>query len=149
MKKIPTFEELSARPIEDLCAIYQQLFKTKEVTAQNPAYIARKIFYKLQMKQDGGLSPEAEKELNTLIIQYDPINNKTLRSKTSDSQKSQWDSRLPIPGSVITKIYKGKTYQVNVLEHGFEYEGKRYKTLSRIARVIAGTHWNGFLFFGL
>ncbi|QYU71148.1 DUF2924 domain-containing protein [Leptolyngbya sp. 15MV] len=38
---------------------------------------------------------------------------------------------------------------VTVLPHGFEYEGKTYRSLSAVATAITGSHWNGFLFFGL
>jgi hypothetical protein len=50
---------------------------------------------------------------------------------------------------VITKEYKGTNYEVKVLEKGFEYKGKIYKTLSAIAKEVTGAHWNGYLFFNL
>ena len=31
----------------------------------------------------------------------------------------------------------------------FEYEGRRYKSLSAVARHITGTQWSGPAFFGL
>jgi hypothetical protein len=37
-----------------------------------------------------------------------------------------------------------------VLDGGaFEYRGRRYRSLSAIAKAITGAHWNGRLFFGL
>ena len=36
-----------------------------------------------------------------------------------------------------------------MLDDGFEYQGRRYKSLSAIARAITGTRWNGPLFWGL
>lgn len=39
--------------------------------------------------------------------------------------------------------------RVTVLENGFEYEGKVYRSLTAIANVVTGSHWNGFGFFGL
>ena len=59
------------------------------------------------------------------------------------------DSRLPMPGSVITKDYKGKRITVQVLEDGFEYDGCVYKSLSAVAKAVTGSHWNGLLFFHL
>jgi hypothetical protein len=53
---------------------------------------------------------------------------------------------LPIPGAIIKKEYKGRIYDVKVLENSFEYEGKIYKTLSAVAKAITGAHWNGYLF---
>lgn len=57
------------------------------------------------------------------------------------------DTRLPIPGAIIRKEYKGQILEVKVLEKGFEYLGKTYRTLSAVAKVVTGDHWNGYLFF--
>ena len=38
---------------------------------------------------------------------------------------------------------------VKVLDDGFEYESRCYRSLSAIARQVTGTRWNGLLFFGL
>ena len=54
-----------------------------------------------------------------------------------------------MPGSVIVKDHRGKTIVVRVLDDGFEYDGRRFASLSAIAKEITGTKWNGFLFFGL
>ena len=59
------------------------------------------------------------------------------------------DPRVPPAGTVLRRVFDGKTYEVTVCAEGFEYEGRRYKSLSAIATEIAGTRWNGFLFFGL
>ena len=80
------------------------------------------------------------------------INNRLLRKvKNPNGSKAEAsrDRRLPIPGSMVTKIYKGNSLKVKVLEKGFEYEGKHYRTLSQVANVVTGNHWNGFLFFNL
>jgi Protein of unknown function (DUF2924) len=36
-----------------------------------------------------------------------------------------------------------------VLDDGFEYQGRPYRSLSAIARAITCTRWNGLIFFGL
>jgi hypothetical protein len=59
------------------------------------------------------------------------------------------DNRLPMAGTLVTRDFKGRTYIVKVLDDGFEYEGRQYRSLSAIAGEITGTRWNGFLFFGL
>ena len=38
---------------------------------------------------------------------------------------------------------------VKVLEDGFECDGRHFKSLSAVAREIAGTRWNGYTFFAL
>ena len=59
------------------------------------------------------------------------------------------DSRLPAPGSIITKTYRGKTIEVKVLEYGFECQGKIYKSISRVAMEIIKRPISGYVFFGL
>ena len=59
------------------------------------------------------------------------------------------DNRLPVPGSIITKTYRGKTIEVKVLENGFEYEGKVFKSISRVAMTIVKRQISGYVFFGL
>lgn len=59
------------------------------------------------------------------------------------------DARLPRPGGVLTRTFQGKEIKVQVLDAGFGYEGKTWRSLSAIAKAVTGTSWNGFLFFGL
>jgi hypothetical protein len=54
-----------------------------------------------------------------------------------------------MPGTLLTRKYKGETIQVKVCQDGFEFEGERFKSLSAVAKRVTGTHWNGFHFFGL
>lgn len=59
------------------------------------------------------------------------------------------DARLPMPGALLTRQYRGRTIQVRVLRNGFDHEGTVYRSLSAVAQAITGAHWNGYLFFGL
>lgn len=59
------------------------------------------------------------------------------------------DRRLPAVGTVITKTYHGQTIEVKVLENGFEYQGKLYKSISRVAMEIVKRPISGYVFFGL
>ena len=59
------------------------------------------------------------------------------------------DNRLPTQGSIITKTYRGKTIEIKVLENGFEYEGKVFKSISRVAMTIVKRPISGYVFFGL
>ena len=135
---------------EELLKRYNELYG-ENATGTHKTYLWRKIAYKLQEQEHGSLSAKAKERLKALIEEYDPINNKALRpDKPMVSQgASVKDKRLPIPGTMITKEYKGAKYQVKMLEKGFEYNGKIYKTLSAIAKEITGAHWNGYLFFNL
>ena len=54
-----------------------------------------------------------------------------------------------MPGTLITRTYKGRTLVVEVLDHGFSYDGQIYRSLTSVARAITGSHWNGYHFFQL
>jgi Protein of unknown function (DUF2924) len=58
-------------------------------------------------------------------------------------------SLSPQPGTVLVRDWGGVTHQVKVLEDAILFRGKRYKSLSEVARVITGSRWSGPLFFGL
>jgi hypothetical protein len=65
------------------------------------------------------------------------------------ARRPRRDLRLPEAGTTIERRYQGKAVCVKVLKDGFEYDGKRYESLSSIALSVTGTRWNGFSFFGL
>ena len=52
-------------------------------------------------------------------------------------------------GTTLVRQWRGHTHTVLVHEGGFEYEGRRYRSLTVIAQRITGTHWSGPLFFGV
>jgi hypothetical protein len=136
---------------EELLTKYIEVFDGQRPSINNAEYLRKKISYRIQEIAHGGLSNAAKTSLQQLITVYDPINNRLLR-KMKDKEsgvKIRRDRRLPIPGSIITKIYKGTVIKVKVLEKGFEYDDKIYRTLSRVANAITGDHWNGYLFFSL
>jgi hypothetical protein len=70
-------------------------------------------------------------------------------SPRSEGQPARRDIRLPKPGDVLSRCYKGRAITVRVLDSGFEYEGRRFRSLSAIAKAVTGAHWNGLLFFGI
>jgi DUF2924 family protein len=66
-----------------------------------------------------------------------------------DRTRPPKDSRLPTPGTLLTRRLGDRQIVVKVPADGFEYESHRYRSLSAIAREATGTRWNGLLFFGL
>lgn len=147
--KLAEIMTLKHNSLEELKRKYVELFG-EEPTSNNTIYLWRKIAHRLQELEHGPLSEAANNRIYTLIQQFDPINNKALRPLNDKrAQIKKRDMRLPIPGTVITKEYKGQTIEVHVLDGGFEFKGKAYKSLTAIAKEITGAHWNGFLFFNL
>jgi len=146
---------LKNAPLPELQNKYKELFDTKEIPCDNKVYLLKRIAYKLQEVKHGGLSEAVKIRISGLMAKYDPVNNKALRPQVTSAGKEVnslpfvRDKRLPIPGTVITKKYKGQVIQVKVLEKGFEYNNMYYKSLSALSYEITGAHWNGYDFFGL
>ena len=147
LSRVMAIKDLS---LKELQAEYEKLFDGKKPPTNNKVYIWKRIAFRIQELAYGGLSDEAREKLQSLIKEYDPINHKVSSSTPEVAKKKEGrDRRLPIPGTILTKEYKGTKYEVKALEKGFEFKNKSYKSLTAIAKEITGAHWNGFLFFGL
>jgi len=63
-----------------------------------------------------------------------------VHSRTSTGTlNSPRDPRLPLPGTLLVREFRDKTIVVKVLDEGFEYDNRRYKSLSAIARKVTGS----------
>ena len=150
--QIATFKNASLTELQNK---YKELFNSQETPCDNKTYLLKRVAYKLQEANYGGLSDAAKTKIDELMAKYDPVNNKALRPQVTSAGKEVRslpfirDKRLPIPGTVFTKKYKGQIIQIKVLEKGFEYNNTFYKSLSSLAYEVTGAHWNGYDFFGL
>lgn len=85
------------------------------------------------------LSPGVQRKINKLVEQYD------------QKQKIDKDNKVLsiADGTRLIREFKGRKYSVTVIQNGYEYNGKKYKSLTAIANEITGTRWNGKKFFGV
>ncbi len=136
---------------------YSEVFGEPTRSGNKPQLI-KKIAWRLQAQAEGGLSERARRRAEQLArdadIRLTPPRetagpNGTGRTRTAPLPTSTGDDRLPPPGTLITRRYKGRTLEVTVLEHGFEHEGEVYHSLSAAAKAITGSHCNGYLWFRL
>ena len=95
------------------------------------------IGYKLQEQRRGGISRSTRMLLRQVA------------SRKGEKADNKPMPRKLTPGTRLVRDWHGVGHTVVVLDDGFEYEGKRWKTLTAVARAITGAHWNGPLFFGL
>ena len=146
---------LGKMTVAELRIRYAEVFG-ESTTSRHKQFLIRRILWRLQANEEGGLSERARRRAKELAADSD-VRLTAPRTKTatptepvkaSPIQISQ-DDRLPMPGAVITRRYKGETIEVRVLPKGFEYEGEVYRSLSAVARKVTGTHWNGYHFFKL
>ncbi len=113
--------------------------------------LIRRIAWRLQVSAEGDIGRQARKragqlaDLSWLRLTAPPSWEPSPVQRTPRPR----DHRLPAPGTVLRRTYKGHPVEVQVLYRGFEYQGRRYGTLSGVARAVTGAHWNGYLFFGL
>lgn len=128
---------------------YQELFGQAS-HSNHKDYLFRRIAWRMQALAQGGLSERARLFAQQITQDADlrlcPP-NKLLQAQPL--RVASADPRLPVPGTLLVKRYKKDTISVTVLEHGFQYGERIYKSLSAIARAVTGTQWNGYSFFGL
>ena len=118
-------------------------------------YLVKRIAWRLQAQEAGDLSERARRRAEELANDADlrttapKVKVDQVAITTTASVAFDHDSRLPMPGAILRRPYKGREIVVRVLPRGFEYEGEVYRTLSAVARAVTGTHWNGYHFFNL
>jgi hypothetical protein len=100
--------------------------------------LTRAVAYRIQEQIYGGLKPSTRR----LLIHL------------ADEARSGRPPRLePVAaasaGSVLMREWHGVTHEVRVLDRGVLYRRKRYRSLTEVAKLITGAHWNGPQFFGL
>ena len=153
---IRSIEELASSKIPALKKRYRELFG-EESKSSNKQFLFRRIAWRLQANADGDLSERARSRIGVIADDRDlrvraPKEFMTLPESgfgSIDRRGLPKDYRLPGPGTLLTRRVGDKQVVVKVLTDGFEYESRRYRSLSAIAREITGTRWNGLLFFGL
>jgi len=117
---------------------WQQLYRATPPTRLSRDLLVRGIAYLVQECAMGGLSA-------TTI--------RRLRSLAASSERSRGIGDASVislrPGTKLAREWHQKVHTVSVLDDGFEYQGERYSSLSRIARRITGVSWSGPRFFGI
>jgi AraC-like DNA-binding protein len=141
--------------VSQLARRFEEVFG-EQCRSRHRRYLIRRIAWRLQANSEGGLTERARRGAEKLPAEAEmrvtPPRARTPKAGAPpDTTKTQpaRDPRLPPPGNWIERDYKGTMIRVLVVADGFEYEGRRYRSLSAIAKAITGSHINGFLFFRL
>lgn len=150
-KEVASLQKMTTGELRDR---YAEVFG-EEPRSRHKAYLIRKIAWRMQANAEGNLSERARRRAAELAVDADvrttAPRGKIVRQaiRQSTQRVADADPRLPSPGTALTRKYKGRTIEVRVLSEGFEYDGKRYKSLTAVAKIITGSHCNGFRFFNL
>jgi hypothetical protein len=149
-------EQLRRATVSELQARYRELFGQPS-RSNHKQFLFRRIAWRLQALAYGDLAEQARERVLAIAQDADlrikapqhlvgtsqQVLQPTLRSRRRVGR----DERLPAPGTTLRREFQGETIVVQVLEHGFQYQDRFYKSLSAIARQVTGTHWNGYAFF--
>jgi len=153
-KEIAGLERMT---VGELRTRYAEVFG-ETTNAHHKQWLTRRIIWRIQAVAEGDLSERARHRARELANDADlrvsaPKTLQAANSSTANHTKATvriaTGRRLPMPGTIITREYKGRMLQVRVLKRGFEFEGETYKSLSAVAKKITGSHCNGYLFFRL
>ena len=103
----------------------------------------------LQAKRLGGLSATTRKVL-LRAHQVAGAQKRSVLDADADAFVPHKPARSAlVSGSRLLREWNGRKHVVDVVENGFVFDGKTYRSLSAIARRITGAHWSGPRFFGL
>lgn len=149
-------EQLRRATVGELRAKYLDLFGQPS-RSHHKQFLFRRIAWRLQALAYGELSEQARQRALAMAQDVDlrikaPVclvgtPQQVLQPTLTSRRKAGRDERLPGPGSVLRREFKGQLVVVQVLPEGFQYQDRYYKSLSAIARQVTGTAWNGFEFF--
>ncbi|MBF0188472.1 MAG: DUF2924 domain-containing protein [Magnetococcales bacterium] len=138
-KVLKQITEIKTMTMAELRDRWRTLYETTP-PPYNKAFLVRRLIYRVQELACGGLSEE-------------------IRQRMEDSSGNGKDPNLQTPltssgenmltGTTLIREWKGVDHCVTVLDDGFEYQGRRFNSLSAVARSITGTRWNGKVFFGI
>jgi hypothetical protein len=131
-------QELPHLPKPKLLALWQEMFAKPAHPRLRRNLMIPILAYRLQEQAYGGLKPSTRKRLQKLATQLEQ--NQKAPLALAPQLKA---------GTRLLRQWQGEMHEVLVVDEGFEYRGKRYESLSEIARQVTGTRWSGPLFFGL
>jgi Protein of unknown function (DUF2924) len=133
-KQIAGLADLSAQQLRDE---WRRLYRGQPPRLSRDLLI-RTLAFRLQELVYGGLSKATQRKLAALT--------RDLRVKGSVVVTPDLALR---PGARLVREWRGRTHTVVVTEEGFEYAGKVFPSLTKIAHAVTGAHWSGPRFFGL
>jgi hypothetical protein len=130
---------LKTMSVKELKAEWQKLFAAPAPN-NSRSFLEGRLAYRIQELTYGGPDKQTRRLLDMLADEVEG----TLTRKAQIA-----DPRNPVVGTKLIRDWDGVAHTVTVLKEGFEWDGRRYKSLSAVARTITGTRWNGYRFFGL
>jgi hypothetical protein len=151
-------EKLRWASLSALREKHREVFQ-EETGCRHRQHLFRRIAWRLQALAEGDLTERARQRAAQIARDADvrmvaprdflSAGRQRIEATAGDRDRRPTDRRLPLPGTLLTRAWKGRTILVEVLAKGFRYENQHFTSLSAIAVAVTGTRWNGLAFFGL
>ena len=151
-------EKLRRATLSQLREKHRELFQ-EDTRSRHREHLFRRLAWRLQALAEGDLPERARHRARQIARDADlrivaprdffTVAGRPVRITRSGRTAGEPDSRLPLPGVLLSRRWKDQNVLVEVLEDGFRYQNRHYRSLSAIAREITGTSWNGLAFFGV
>jgi hypothetical protein len=132
-----TIRELADLPRPGLTERWRQLYRAEAPKGISRPLLTRAVAYGMQVKCYGGLKPAVRRQLR-----------KVADGDSARAAENLNSARI-VPGMRLIREWNGSSHVVEVVDGGFVWNGKRYGSLSAVARAITGARWSGPRFFGL
>ena len=137
----PVETRLAALPLMkrlELCEVWKEIFHSEPSSRLRRDLMIRILAYRIQEQAFVPLSARARERLRQLNRAFEEGNDSAVTCVPQIR-----------PGTRLVRQWGDQVHLVNVQSTGYEYQGTRYRSLSKIARLITGTRWSGPLFFGI
>lgn len=165
-------ESLRAKPRDELVERWARVHGTAPPGTVRTELLVWSAAHDLQIKRTAGLSVSSRRLLKAAVAEVEASCRRLKRERQNtpavadvaptavedldDSVSSGGPRpqrlkgrRTPLPGARLLRDWNGRTHIVDVIDGGFVFEARVYRSLSAIARQITGAHWSGPRFFGL
>ena len=137
-------EALESLDLDLLRKRWRSLMGRPAPTHLSKGLLIRILAYRHQINALGDLDRStcaALQEASGETVAAETPNSRSLRSRSSAVSLK--------PGTLLAREYGRVMHRVMVMEEGYSWNGKAFRSLSEVALGITGTKWNGPRFFGL
>ena len=141
-------QQLQKMDSGELAVKYEELFGAAP-RRRHKEWLRRRIAWELQARELGGLTDDDQTRIQALATEHDPFSREVTKPRRKGQPTQKARTVRPRLGTFIEREYRGVTHEITVVEDGFLYLGQTYRSLTALAKLITGAHWNGPLFFGL
>src|SRR6202521_2455837 len=129
---------LSKLGIDELRERWKEMYGKAPSKEIGRSFLTRAIAYRLQERAYGGLKAATRR----LLVRFADETATGSSPKKPQYRKAQ-------SGTILVREWQGNAHRVTMLDDGVSFNGKRYRSLSEVAREITGSRWSGPRFFGL